>query len=281
MSRALTKEYDRDNIVVGAGRVYFSERTAGGDYLGEIYLGDAVSAGYTVATERTQVYSGSGPVAARLLDYVRQQTHSFALVLHSVTDEGLRLFSGGAISAAADVASAVTDEEHTVYHGREYQLGASATRPGGVGAVTAGGVTVSSTDPAISAYTAGTAYKLDPRTGRILILGDGTADPSTAAAIGDGQVIQVDYTPVAYAAGSHVLVQDVGQITGAFRYVEDQSAGEGRDFYARLCNVSGSGELALMSRDTEQRITLAVEAQEPGGDWPIVAITRRAKGRQG
>ena len=89
------------------------------------------------------------------------------------------------------------------------------------------------------------------------------------------------YTPVAYAGGTHVLVQNVGQITGAFRYVEDPSAGDGRDFYARLCNVSGSGELALMSRDTEQRITLAVEAQEPDGDWPIVAITRRAKGRQG
>lgn len=120
---------------------------------------------------------------------------------------------------------------------------------------------------------------MDLKTGRLEILGDGAA--RAVGSIKDGETISVDYTPVAYADGSHVLVTQARQVTGALRIVEDAAAGEGRDFYARFCNVSAAGGIDLLNgRQSEQQIQLAVEAQEPDGDWPIVAITRRAPGRQ-
>ena len=56
------------------------------------------------------------------------------------------------------------------------------------------------------------------------------------------------------------------QQRGAFRYIEDAAAGEGRNFYAPLCVIAPGGDMALLDgRSSEQQIGLAVTAIEPGG----------------
>ena len=120
---------------------------------------------------------------------------------------------------------------------------------------------------AIAAAGAADHYVLDAAHGRLYIV-PGSAD------ITDGKYVAVDYTPVASDRDT-VTFDTATPVEGAFRYVETTDlpgAAKGRNFYARLCSVSGSGELGLKSRDTQQQIGLAVEVQEPPGDWPALAI---------
>jgi len=59
---------------------------------------------------------------------------------------------------------------------------------------------------------------------------------------------------------------------GAVRYLEDSGTGKGRDFYVPQSTIAPGGEMALMSRDTEQQITLQCSIEEPGGDLAAVYI---------
>lgn len=52
-----------------------------------------------MTTERTQVYSGDGPVAERLIEIVRSITRSLSMALHDMSAENLALFVAGDIGA--------------------------------------------------------------------------------------------------------------------------------------------------------------------------------------
>ena len=65
------------------------------------------------------------------------------------------------------------------------------------------------------------------------------------------------------------------ELRAAVRYIEDTGTGAGRDFYAPLCAVSAGGELALMSRETEQRIELSCEILDPGAGRAALLIDGR------
>ena len=258
-----------NNTIIGSGEV-FLDLIEAGEYTGERYLGDSIGASMTVATERTQVFTGDGPVAKRIVDQVRQVTHSFALTLQDASAENLALLIAGTAASHAQAAAAVTDESHQVNQGRWYQLGATAANPGGAGAVAEAGFAVAVGDtPAAAIAAAGAAnhYVLDAEHGRLYIV-PGSAD------ITDGKYVAVDYTPVA-SDRETVTFDTATPVEGAFRYVETTDlpgSAKGRNFYARLCSVSGSGELSLKSRDTQQQIGLTVEVQELSGGWPALAI---------
>lgn len=263
-----------NNTIIGSGEV-FLDLIEAGEYTGERYLGDSIGASLTVATERTQVFTGDGPIAKRIVDQVRQVTHSFALTLQDAAAENLAMFIAGTAASHAQAAVAVADETHKVNQGRWYQLGATAANPGGAGAVAAAGFAVSVGDTpaaavaaaAIAAAGAADHYVLDAERGRVYIV------PGSAT-IADGKYVSIDYAPVA-AERETVKFDEARPIEGAFRYVETvdlPGSAKGRNFYARLCSISGSGELSLKSRDTQQQIGITVEVQEPPGDWPALAI---------
>ena len=268
-------ERHTNNIVIGSGEV-FIDLIKDGEYTGERYLGDSASAALSVATERIQVFSGDGPTAQKLVDSVRQITHSFALTVRDVSAENLALFVAGDTSQRAQAATAVTDETFQVRRGRWYQLGApSATSPGGVTAIAETGFAVSVGDDvagavaatAIAATDADANYAVDYARGRFQILPD-------APDIADGKYVAVDYTPAARDL-AEVKVGAASAIEGAFRYIESVAIpgrGKGRNFYARLCSIGGGGEFALKSRDGEQQIALTAEVQEPTDGWPRLLI---------
>ena len=283
-----------DNILIGSGRLYLDILDDSDATQGERDLGDAVGATLTVTTERAQVFSGSGPIARQIVNKVRSLTRSLGMTLHDVSLDNLALFVGGSDPAVeADVATAVisgTAEALTVRRGRWYQLGVSAIRPAGVRAVhdvaatgkaagdhDAGSRSVVLTTAKSSATSGNTIaraenYVVDAEHGRIFIRAN-----ATSADLADDSRVFAHYTPVAAATRRQVATPATPRvIRAAVRYIEDTRTGTGRNFYAPLCSVSAAGEMALMSRDTEQQITLTAEILEPGGGKAALLIDEQA-----
>ena len=258
-----TTDKHTDNIVIGSGEMFIDLLDDDDKPTGERYLGDGAAASLSVTTERMQVFSGTGPVAKKLVDKVRSLTRSMSITLHDMSPENLALFIGG--EAPADItetAAAVTDETLTVKKGHWYQLGVSDDKPTGVGAIASAGVTVKKGTSGNTAATVKIDYTIDADRGRIYI------DPK--GGIADGK-IRVSYTPVA-ASRKQVKTGDLREIRAAVRYIEDTDTGKGRNYYAPLCSVGAAGEMALMSRDTEQQIQLACEILEPGSGKAALLI---------
>ena len=217
------------------------------------------------------MFSADGPVAEKLVDIVRSITRSWSITVFDISTENLALFFAGQASARSQNATAVADEPLAVNKGRYYQLGATADNPLGVGAVSPTPAhTVVKNKAGSTTYEASDDYAVEPETGRLYIVPGG--------AIGNGTEIKVSYKPLA-SDRETVRTGKPRQIQGAIRYVEDVAnpEGKGRDYYARFCSVSASGELSLKNdRSSEQQIQLTAEIQEPGGGWPALSVDGEA-----
>ena len=286
-----------DNILIGAGEVYLDLFDAAGKPSGELYLGDAVSATLTIATEETTVFSGTGPVAVELARVARSVTRSFGLTLHDINLENLALFTVGAVEAL-DAAAAVADEPAIVHPGRWYQLG-GADRPAGAlrlatpadKAAAVAAVTVASTAnqpvtaaQAIAAKRFGNGateteqkgqFIVDYERARIFWLPPDHDLHAALAGIEAGTEVEIDYTP---ADGERDQVRGaLRKQQGAFRYIEDAAEGQGRNFYAPLCSIIPAGDLTLLDgRSSEQQVRLTVSTLEPRDDRSPLYIDGQA-----
>ncbi len=285
-----------DNIVIGAGEVYL-DLHEGGAPTGERYLGDAVGAALEITSEETTVFSGSGPVARELARIARSVSRTVTLTLHDISLENLALFTMGAMKHLA-AASPVSGEPAVFWPGRWYQLGGVA-RPAGVlslatpasKAAAINAVTVASTAQApvtaaqaIAAkrFGAGASeteqtgqYIVDYARARIFWLPADHALHQPKAGIQAGTTLAIGYTP---DEAARVQVQGaLGQLIGAFRYIEDSAEGRGRNIYAPRCSIQPAGGLTLLDgRSSEQQIRLAVSMLEPGGGRPALYIDGQA-----
>ncbi len=282
---SLAKTQHTTNTVLGAGEVFFDEEDAGGNLTGERYLGDSVSATIGSTTERTQVFSGDGPIAEALVDIVRsvERTMGFSLRDMSLENWDLFILGAGVSDSAAVAAARVTGADAWAFKamkGRWFQVGATAANPSGIGPVK--DVTVDDKVPGafdagkdaliITSAAAAPAnnntitradnYQVDTDTGRIYIEED-------AAGFVDGTTYYVHYVPpAALDAGKRKIAKtgEIRQRRGAVRYIETPAAGKGRNVYARRVVLAPSGEAAVKSRDTEQQLafTGAIQAAPAG-----------------
>ena len=285
-----------DNIVIGAGEVYL-DLHEGGAPTGERYLGDAVGAALEITTEETTVFSGSGPVAQELARIARSVARTVTLTLHDISLENLALFTVGAVKRL-DGMAAVSGEPAVFRPGRWYQLGGAA-RPAGVlglatpanKAAAINAVTVASTaqtpvtaTQAVAAKRFGVGgneteqkgqYIVDFERARVFWLPADHPLYLAKAGVVDGTEIGIDYTPD--DAAREQVQSALGQVIGAFRYIEDSAEGQGRNIYAPRCSIQPAGGLTLLDgRSTEQQIRLAVSMLEPGGGQPALYIDGQA-----
>ena len=190
----MTPETDR--IVIGAGRVYIDLLDDAGQTRGERYMGDAVSASVSVATERTTVLSGSDATARVLAEATRSVSRTLSLTLHDMSAENLALFLAGSVDEQPAAADTVRGEVLTdVRQNRWYQLGVGSATPAGVGAVA---------DPLIDAAPAGALTLTLPHVaGARLLPFDTTAsaDGSTGVWHLQGGPDAIDATPAGRGAG--------------------------------------------------------------------------------
>lgn len=268
-----------DDIEIGSGELFIDLYDDEGNLTGERYVGDAVSASITSESERLQVFSGTGQVARELVNKVRSIARTMTITLHDMSPENLAIFLSTKATNVVQVnevtgAQAFSSNDGAglnplvrigkINRGRWYQLGRTSDNPRGVSKIAKDGVSVKygaadADFTSITTVIAADHYRVDPDRGRIYFK-TSTPDAAIMAA-----VVEVQYTAAA-PARKRVTTGEVTEIVGAVRYLEDTATGEGRDYYIPRSAIAPSGEMALMSRESEQRIVLTCSIQEPSED---------------
>lgn len=225
------------DIVIGAGYVYFDEEDASGNLTGERYIGDTPGFTLTMATEKIEVDSSDGPVAETLVNITKKVTRNSGITVRNVNGDNLAAFVMGDSETVSQTATPVVDEPHTVKLGRYYQLGASSTNPTGVRNV---GSVVVTDSTGTTTYTVNDDYVVNAAEGRVYI--------TTTGAISEDEDILIDYTPAAVSR-TRIVSNDNGPKKGAIRFVADNTTGSNRDVYIPRGELSPNGEASFKSRD--------------------------------
>ena len=263
------RDQHTDNVILGSGEIFIDILNASGGLTGERYLGDAVGAAVTLATERTTIQSGTGQVAQDLVDVVRSVSRTIGFTIRDMSIDNWRAFIIGEDGKDSDRsvtvgAQAVADEAWgNIKRDRSIQLGANASNPSGVGAVGEPADAAAAGKTTIKVGNAALVQKdkwvLDQQSGRITFLAD-------------AEDVKVTYTPTAKTVSRAIAGTEAKQLVAAFRYIEDTASGKGRNLYARRCIIAPGGELALMSRSTEQQMAFTAAIQAPPSPWPALVI---------
>ena len=247
---SLARDKHSNNILLGAGEIYIAQIEAG-HTTGERYIGDTPSAELSIEAERIDVAAGDGPPRT-IESVVTTMTRTLNFSVRDLSMDNLALLLTATLSQLDAVSAPVSEEAITkVRKGYWYQLGVSATRPQGISAVTATGLTVKLQGQS-QALSADDNYLLDAKRGRLHIL-------STAAVITDDATILVSYTAAGVAA--KMLKAESKIITAAVRYIEQPRAGTGRNLYIPKAEIRPNGALALKG-DNEQQISLSAVTTE-------------------
>lgn len=236
-----------NNIVLGAGKLYFDMEDASGNKIGERYLGDTPGFSIEVTTENTEVYDSDGAIAEKLINVATRVTRQATITCQDISLDNLALFVIGARDTVAQTATPVTDEAHTVQTGMYYQLGVSSANPTGVRGVSSVTVT-DATDT--TTYVLDTDYELDAAMGRIYII--------PGAGISDDDQILVDYTPTANSR-DQVASSNLGAKFGALRYIADNTEGTNRDVYAPRVQLRPNGTMDWKSRESQMQMEFSAE----------------------
>ncbi|HYE35505.1 hypothetical protein [Methylocaldum sp.] len=240
------------NIVLGAGKLYFDLEDANGNLTGERYLGDTPGFTVNVQADKLEDYDSDGPIAEKHLDIATRVNRSAQIVGKDISGDNLALFLIGDKSTVNQSSGSVTDEALTVKKGHYYQLGASASRPAGVRDISTVVVTGAGGTPT---YVDATDYTVDLTLARLYI--------ESGGAIADDTPLLVDYAKVA-TTWEEIASNNLGAKKGALRFIADNTQGENRDLYIPKCEMAPGGELAWKSRDTVQQMTFAVSIGKRG-----------------
>lgn len=251
------------NIVLGAGYLYFDPEDENGNLTGERYLGDTPGFTLNVASENLQIMSSDGPVAELLEDIATTVTRSAQITARNISGENLALFVIGDLSEISQSSDPVEAELiRGAQPGRWYQLGATASNPVGVRDISA----VSISDD-VAALAAGTDYELDAALGRIYIVPGGAIDEPTD--------LTAAYTPAAVSF-EQVVSNNLGAKQGALRYLAANTRGANRDMYLPKVTLRPSGELAMKSRTDVQQMVFEAGVGTRGG-LPQVYLNGRPR----
>lgn len=249
---------EKNNLYLGAGRVYFDPFDADGDRTGEIYLGNSPSLTVGVTSQRNEVFDADNATESLIKTIERQVEGAATLTVDNVDDDTLRFFIAGEEADITQVATPVVDEDvESVQKGRWYQLGITDANPHGVLKVSA--VAVTSEDGATT-YSASTDYTLDADLGRIYIKPDGV--------IADDTDLHVDYTPEARTV-EVMRSRNQTYTEGLIRYIEDTKDGPDRIWVMPNVELTPSGEASLKSRETPTQLTFTIRAKATATQRPV------------
>lgn len=222
------------NYTLGAGKLYFDRMDDDGNLTGEYYIGNTTSLTGSTDETREEHYSSDEKERAKDASVVTQSDQSVGFTTDDIQPENLAMLWKGTAETLAVSADTAVEETIAVMRGRWYQLGVGPTSPTGARLVTVDSVTDDAGSPvAIPGGAGGANYDLDLELGRVFIKED-------APDIADGDSIIVTYD---VAAHSRTVIISKGEtIRGALRYIADNTAGENRDDYWPLIDLSPDGD---------------------------------------
>jgi hypothetical protein len=222
------------NYTLGAGKLYFDRMDDDGNLTGEYYIGNTTSLTGSTDETREEHYSSDEKERAKDASVVTQSDQTVGFTTDDIQPENLAMLWKGTSEVLAVAADADVEETITVIRGRWYQLGTTTLKPTGARAVTITSVTDDEAIPvAIPGGSGGVNYDVDLELGRIFIKED-------APDIADGDSIIVTFDEGAH---SRTVVISKGEtIRGALRYIADNTAGENRDDFWPLIDLSPDGD---------------------------------------
>lgn len=235
------------NYTLGRGQVFFDPFVPGTlNRTGERYLGNTPEFNINIASELLDHFNSDEGVRTKDDSVTLEITRSGSLIVDDISADNLALFLLGNRSTHSQASgSGVTSTFTDVYRDRWYQLGQTASNPGGDRNVSA--VTV--TAPA--GLVLGTDFTVDLVLGRIYLT-------PTAASIVDGTTdLTVTYTRPAESR-SLITTSSLVSAEGALRFIARNPKGLQNDFYMPYVKLTPNGDFALKG-DEWQQIPLNVE----------------------
>lgn len=239
-----------DNIVLGAGLIYFDKFDANGNKTGERYLGQTPGFSVTATSEKLEKYTSDGPIAELMVSVTTRIERTGTLVCDDMSMENFSLFIAGEASDLEQAANVGVTEDINVFAGLSYQLGGQV----GVQDVTDVSAEIKSGSTPL---VLGTDYTLDAALGRITML-EGTLVPASSNPL----EITVTYTTGVKTIQTIQTTDQVSQ-RGALRFLGDNTVGENRNVYMPMVELSPDGEIAFKSRDDFQQIQFSLSVQAP------------------
>ena len=256
---ALTKAntYDKDDLIVGRGRLYFNRRK-NGVYLGERYLGNTTELSLSSSVDKLDHYSSDHGFKDKDKTVNIENSRSGSFTTDIISVENVALWFGGdysrtLFSAQNDVVEVVNNGA-PVSKGFIYQLGVTAAAPQGQGGIDGSSFSIGYAD-ANTAISAGTGdissipgvtvlstanYELDADRGMLYIEEDA---PDVS-----GEVkLVVKYNRK--ASSGDVIISGDEIIEGSLRFISDNPTGVQKNYFIPLITISADGDYALKGDD--------------------------------
>ncbi len=247
MARPMRPMDHKDNIVLGAGYVYFDIFDDNGNPTGERYLGQTPTLSISASSEVLEHFTSDGPIAQVDASVATQVTRTGSLTIDDISPENLRLFIVGEIDEINEsaVSSPITQVFPTATRGLYYQLG-DTDGPGDFNIDD-----IDSIESDGTALVEGTDYEIDKGSGRIYLKPE-------SIAVTDGEELEVEYTLLARERRV-IKTSDQVRLRGALRFTSDNSHGENINIYIPDCGISPDGELNFKSRTDWQQMAFSLQ----------------------
>lgn len=251
------KTYDKDDLVVGRGRLYFNRRR-NGVFQGERYLGNTPELSLTSSVDKLDHFSSDHGYKDKDKTVNIENSRSGSFTTDIISVPNVALWFGGEFnrtlfSAQNDVVE-VINAGNAVTKGFIYQLGVSNSTPQGQGGIDGSSFTIGYADvnTSISAGTGDISsipgvtvlsdanYELDADRGQLYI------EDNAPDITGEIKLV-VKYNRK--ASTGTVIVSSDEIIEGSLRFESDNPTGHQKNYYIPLITISSDGDYALKGDD--------------------------------
>lgn len=253
---------DKNNLVLGRGRVYFEKFTDRYGFAGRgmRYIGNTDLFNVTTNRSRVENKVSRGGRVMLLGTEVTEETCTGVMTTDNIDLENVTDWFAATDAGIVTGAGFPTPQVVTGYRGSYYQMGVTPDNPAGrrgytVITVTKAGVTIPSTGN----------YEADFQRGMIRIL-------PNAAQINDGDPLTLSGTTVALA--EQILKPTGRAVRGALRFVSNATVGVSRDVFIPCVELRADGDQEFKGdKWQELRFTFAA-AYRPGNE--LYYVVKRA-----
>ena len=215
------------NLVLGAGKLFFDRWDADGNPTGEFYIGNTTSLTYSVNEDKLEHYSSDTAARERDASVVTRSTATVGFTTDDIQPENLAMMFKGSKTTLTEAGSTAATSTFNGFKGRWFQLGVDDDNPSGVR-----GITFTSLKKGV-AVIATTEYVVDATLGRVFLNED-------AAGFTDGDALEATFD--VEASTRTVILATGEQVQGAMRYIADNTEGDNVDYFWPKIIVSPDGD---------------------------------------
>lgn len=252
---------EKNNLVLGRGRLFFDRQDNKGNPTGERYLGNTPELNATQDVTTLDHFASDYGVKEMDDQMTLQNTRSGSFITDNISIENVSAFFGGfnqtIVNAQQTDVKEALNASKPITRGYFYQLGQTVDDPQGLGNIDAANfelyyaaanasIVIGSGDlSTVSGLTLLPAgnYELEADTGRVYI------EPDAPDLVAPAQLF-AQYNRKAGSTDMFITSDDT--VRGALRFISDNPKGLQMNYYWPLVNLTPNGDYALKGDDWQQ-----------------------------